>query len=206
MTSQSPIHHIPVNEKIIAFTFDDGPNPLYTPQILEIFEQYNGKATFFVIGNQIEKHPEIARMVHEQGHELANHTYTHPAMAELNEEQLQQEVLQAEKLIEDITGKKPQSFRPPYFSYNDTVAEYLSSLSYNVFGAVNTEALDWEQPGIQHIVDKTKETVAPGSILIFHDGFGDRSQTVEAVRILAAELTAEGYSFVTANELLARAI
>ncbi|MNP53837.1 hypothetical protein D3C76_1483460 [compost metagenome] len=93
-------------------------------------------------------------------------------------------------------------FRPPYFAYNELVAEVVEELGYKAIGALNGAATDWEMPGVRHIVDKSREQVRPGSILIFHDGYDDRSQSVEAVRILVSELTAEGYELVTVSELL----
>jgi len=202
MLSTAIINDIVTKEKVIAFTFDDGPNPIYTPQILDIFQQYDSKATFYMIGSQMEQHPELVKEVYKQGHEIGNHTYTHPQLSELNEHDCMHEIIQTENLILDTVGTKPQTFRPPYFDHNEKVEHLICGLGYTMIGAVNGETLDWEQPGIQHIIDKTRETVGPGSILLFHDGFGDRSQSIEAVRILVSELISEGYRLVTVSELL----
>lgn len=199
------IHVVETKRKAVAFTFDDGPNPLYTPQVLDIFRQAGpkAKATFMLIGTQLEQSPETARQIHEEGHEIANHTYTHPHLTELSEEECREELLRNEELILKTIGVKPKVMRPPYFSYNDEVARIVGELGYlAVAGAVNGEATDWEMPGVQHIVDKTREKVQPGSVLLFHDGYDDRSQTIEAVRILVPELIAEGYELVTVSELL----
>lgn len=204
MSSTAVIHKFVTEEKVVAFTFDDGPNPVYTPQILEIFRKSgaNEKATFFMIGSQIEQHPELARTVHLEGHEIGNHTYTHPYLSKLSEQECADEVIRTESLIFKTIGIKPQTFRPPYFDYNEQAARFISGRGYALVGAVNGEAMDWEQPGVSHIVEKTKENLSPGSVLLFHDGFGDRSQTVEAVRILAGELIAEGYRLVTVSDLI----
>ncbi|WP_435923571.1 polysaccharide deacetylase family protein [Paenibacillus sp. DYY-L-2] len=196
------IQELSIKRKAVAFTFDDGPNPVYTPQLLEIFREAGGKATFFMIGTQMEQYPEVVKEVHEAGHEIGNHTYTHPALTELHKAECKEELVRTERLIEQITGSRPQVFRPPYFAYNEQVASVVGEFGYKAIGAVNGEATDWEMPGVKHIVDKTREQVRPGSILIFHDGFDDRSQTVEAVRILVEELTADGYELLTASELL----
>ncbi|MGG6313606.1 polysaccharide deacetylase family protein [Paenibacillus macerans] len=204
MPSYQVIDEVPIREKAVAFTFDDGPNPLYTPQVLEILREVRGKATFFMIGTQMEKSPETARAVHEQGHEIGNHTYTHPHLPELGPVECRRELKQTEELIVQATGAKPKVYRPPYLDTNEPVAAITAGeFGYPAIGAVNGAAKDWEMPGVRHIVDKTREQVRPGSILLFHDGFDDRSQTVEAIRILAHELTEEGYRLVTVSELLA---
>ncbi|WP_410771254.1 polysaccharide deacetylase family protein [Fontibacillus sp. BL9] len=196
------IHEVNIKRKAVAFTFDDGPNPVYTPQVLEIFSEAGAKATFFMIGSQMELHPELVKLAYEQGHEIGNHTFTHPGLPELHKQEIKDELIQTDSLIEKITGTGPKVFRPPYFAYNELVAGIVGEMGYPVIGAVNGEATDWEMPGVEHIVDKSREQVRPGSILIFHDGYDDRSQTVEAVRILVTELTAEGYELVTVSELL----
>lgn len=197
------INELPIQDKAVAFTFDDGPNPLYTPQVLEILREVQGKATFFMIGTQMEKSPETAKAVHEQGHEIGNHTYTHPHLPDLPPEECRRELQLTEDLIEQVTGAKPKVFRPPYLATSEEVAAITAGeFGYPAIGAVNGAAMDWEMPGVAHIVEKTREQVRPGSILLFHDSFDDRSQTVEAVRILAAELTAAGYRLVTVSELL----
>lgn len=204
MSSYQVINEVSVREKAVAFTFDDGPNPLYTPQVLEIFREVQGKATFFMIGTQIEKSLETAKAVHEQGHEIGNHTYTHPHLPELSSEEVRRELQLTEELIRRVTGAKPKVYRPPYIDTSEEVAAITAGeFGYPAIGAVNGAATDWEMPGVAHIVEKTQEQVRPGSFLLFHDGFDDRSQTIEAVRILAAELTAAGYRLVTVSELLA---
>ncbi|MFD1955464.1 polysaccharide deacetylase family protein [Paenibacillus thailandensis] len=196
------ISRVKTEKKAVAFTFDDGPNPIYTPQLLQIFGQTGGKATFFMLGSQIEIHPEVARAVHAQGHEIGNHTYSHPHLSRLSGPECLEELVRTEQLIVGITGTRPAVFRPPYMDYNEQTAAIALSLQYRVAGAANVGTMDWEQPGVDFIVDKTKETLRPGNILLFHDGFGDRSQTVEAVRRLVLELTSDGYKLVTVSGLL----
>ncbi|WP_339818250.1 polysaccharide deacetylase family protein [Paenibacillus sp. FSL R7-0216] len=204
MSSYQVINEVSLREKAVAFTFDDGPNPIYTPQVLEIFQEVQGKATFFMIGTQIEKSLETAKAVHEQGHEIGNHTYSHPHLPELSSEEVRREMQLTEELIQQVTGAKPKVYRPPYIDTSEEVAAITAGeFGYPAIGAVNGAATDWEMPGVAHIVEKTRDQIRPGSILLFHDGFDDRSQTVEAVRILAVELTAAGYRLVTVSELLA---
>ncbi|MFC5451813.1 polysaccharide deacetylase family protein [Paenibacillus aestuarii] len=196
------IHQLTISQKAVAFTFDDGPNPLYTPQVLDIFKDARGKATFYMIGEQIEKYPDIAKSVHTEGHEIGNHTYSHPYLTKLSEEERMDELLRTQKLIKAITGAESRTFRPPYLDCNEQVERAAASFGYPVIGAVNGEARDWEQPGVQHIIDVTLKTLQPGSILLFHDGYGDRSQTIAAVSMLVQKLSAEGYELVSVSELL----
>lgn len=197
------IHEVRTSHKAIAFTFDDGPNPDYTPQVLEIFREVAGRATFYMIGEHIEKYPETMRAVIAEQHEIGNHTYSHPKLSELGTEERKSELERTEKLIADATQRKTATFRPPYLDYNDDIADMVKSYGYKTIGAVNMESRDWEQPGVDHIVETSRSVIGNGSILLYHDGFGDRSQTIEALRILVKELAAEGYRLVTVSELLA---
>ncbi|CAH1220094.1 polysaccharide deacetylase family protein [Paenibacillus sp. JJ-223] len=202
MGKLSLVEQVNVGEKVVAFTFDDGPHPVYTYQLLEIFRGAGGRATFFMIGQEMEAHPELAAAVHREGHEIANHTYSHPDLTKLTLETAREELLRTEELIREVTGETARIFRPPYFGVNDDILSLAAERGYQTIGAVNGGAKDWENPGIEYIVEHTRPTVRPGSILIFHDGYGERSQTVEAVRTLVKELAAEGYRFVTVSELL----
>lgn len=196
------IHEVPTRQKVVAFTFDDGPNPLYTPQLLDIFSKVSGRATFFMIGEMIEKHLEAAVAVHAHHHEIGNHTYSHPFLTKISPEQCENELLRTEKLITQITGAPPAVMRPPYLDYNDDVHAITSKFGYHVIGALNLETRDWEMPGVDHILNVTRRHIKNGSILIFHDGYEDRSQTIEAVSILTRELSEQGFRFVTVSELL----
>lgn len=196
------IDQVPTSEKVIAFTFDDGPNPIYTRQLLEIFAEVKGKATFFMIGEQMGKFPEVVKEVAEQGHEIGNHTYTHARLSDLEQAQCKDEIERNEELLKELTGKKPNVFRPPYLDYNKNVQLILEDKGYSLIGALNVEAKDWEQPGMEYILSVSRKYAAKGSILIFHDGYGDRSQTIESVRTLAFELARKGYQLITVSELL----
>ncbi|CAM3097267.1 polysaccharide deacetylase family protein [Paenibacillus lupini] len=196
------IQMVDTTNKVVAFTFDDGPNPTYTPQLLEIFAEAGGKATFYMIGEQMAAHPETARLVHEEGHEIGNHTYTHPNMTELSDEEILSELSRTEELIKQVTGSRAATMRLPYLAGDERVHALLVREGYPALGALNMDAKDWDMPGVQHILDHTRDTVRNGSVLIFHDGYGDRSQSVEAVRVLTKELTAKGYRLVTVSELL----
>lgn len=196
------INEVPTSKKAVAITFDDGPNPTYTPQVLEIFSKAEGKATFFMIGEQMINNPEVVKQVAALGYEIGNHTYTHPKLSHLSTAECLEEIERTERLIEELSGRKPVVFRPPYLDYNQDTVSILQQKVYPMIGALNLEARDWEQPGVEHILEKSRDAVKNGSILIFHDGYGERSQTIEAVRMLVSELTSQGYQLVTVSELL----
>lgn len=205
MVAAGIIHHVNTSHKVIAITFDDGPNPLYTPKVLEIFRGVSGKATFFMIGQKMIEHPEIVKAVSNEFHEIGNHTYSHIKLTQLSTTDCLNEMRRTDQIIKDLTGMKPTAFRPPYFDYNDKIVSLTERLGYKIIGALNTDALDWEQPGVDYILSKTRQHIKNGSILIFHDGYGDRSQTIEAVRKLVIELKTEGYRLITVSELLSLA-
>ncbi|OCT12039.1 polysaccharide deacetylase [Paenibacillus pectinilyticus] len=196
------IRHVSTTQKAIAFTFDDGPNPVYTPQLLDIFDEVSGRATFFMMGKQIELYPETVLDVHVRKHEIGNHTYSHPFMTRISLEECERELLDTDRIITQVTGTRPVVMRPPYMDYNLEVHSITAKFAYPVIGALNGDARDWEMPGVEHILEVNRKQIGCGSILLFHDGFGDRSQTIEAVRILTKELAEEGYQLVTVSELL----
>lgn len=208
MSSLSLIHQVATQEKVVAFTFDDGPHPLFTPQILDIFRQAEGKATFCMIGQEIEAFRDVASEVHRAGHELANHTYSHPDLTKLSLEEARHELQRGDEQIRQVTGLPVATFRPPYFAVNQDILMLAEELGYHAIGCVNGEAKDWEQPqpDVEYIIEHTRRVAAPGSIFIFHDGYGERTRTVEAVSVLVTQLAADGYRFVTVSELLALAL
>jgi len=188
--------------KVVALTFDDGPNPVYTPLILSMLAEVDGKATFFMIGEQMEAYPDVVRMTADQGHEIGNHTYSHPYLTRLSAEECRAELRKNDELIRKLTGKRPGTFRPPFFDVNEQVASLASEEGYAIVGATNGDAEDWRMPGVERIYEKSLAAAADGSVLLFHDGYGDRSQTIEAVGRLIGTLSEEGFRFVTVGELI----
>lgn len=196
------IDEIPTEHKVVAMTFDDGPNPDATPELLDIFGAVSGQATFYMVGEQMQKSPELVKAVAERGHEIGNHSFSHPHLPQLGEQDVLAELERTDRLIRELSGQAPQTFRPPYLDHNEETQRIADRFQYRVIGAVNTDSRDWSCPGVDHIVETSRRHVRNGSILIYHDGFENRSQTVEAVRQLVAELTEQGYRFVTVSELL----
>lgn len=192
---------IQTDEKIIALTFDDGPHRKYTADILDVLEKYNAKATFFIVGQNAEKNPELITRMYEEGHELANHTYTHPLRT--NVTNLMKEIQQTDEVIAGITGYQPTLFRPVEGQYTDAMIDAISKKGYKVvMWSWHLDTLDWKSPGVHRIVNTVLKGVKAGNIVLFHDGGGNRAQTVQAMEQIIPELAKQGYQFVTVSELL----
>jgi peptidoglycan/xylan/chitin deacetylase (PgdA/CDA1 family) len=191
--------HTDDGQPIVYLTFDDGPSP-YTPLLLDVLAQYNAQAFFFVIGQSVEASPDIVKATLEAGHHVGNHTYTHPNLAGIDYETFFKEVDSTQTAImkavpEWIAAQGGLRYlRPPYFGMDENTADYAAKLGYELVlgeGGAN----DWDEPGVEHIVSTVMPQVKPGLVIVLHDGGGDRSQTVEAVRQLLAHFTEQGYVF-----------
>ncbi|QHW33713.1 polysaccharide deacetylase family protein [Paenibacillus rhizovicinus] len=199
------IHSVSTASKAIAITFDDGPDSVFTRQTADMFNAVSGKATFFMIGSKIEEEQAFVRSIHDEGHEIGNHTYTHPHLTQIGEEMAFAELERTDKLIEQVIGRRTAVFRAPYLDSNEETLALAGRFGYSSIGALNLGTRDWETPGVDFILEHTWDSIRDGAILLFHDGSGgDRSQSMEAVRILLDKLTSEGYELVTVSELLAR--
>lgn len=195
------------SEKRVALTFDDGPNPLYTSQILDILERHDVEATFFLIGKNVEAYPAVAREIVERGHQIGNHSFTHPDLLKLNGEHISWEIDNTAKIIEQETGVRPTVFRPPHGFRDPVVMEKARQRNLQVV-QWTVMARDWKNPGAEVIADRIVGKIKNGSIILLHDGDGlvpgaDRSQTVAATELIIDRLQKLGYRFVTVDELLA---
>ncbi|ATP42422.1 oligosaccharide deacetylase [Solibacillus sp. R5-41] len=192
---------IKTDEKIIALTFDDGPHKKYTNEVLDLLAKYEAKGTFFVVGEYAEKNPEVILRMHEEGHELANHTYSHPFKASVPK--LVKEIQQTNEVIFSITGYAPKLFRPVEGQYTDALIEAVVKDGYKVvMWSWHLDTEDWKDPGVKKIVDIVLKGTRKGNVVLFHDGGGNRKQTVEALSQILPTLQKEGYQFVTISNLL----
>lgn len=199
------VWEVPTDQKVIALTFDDGPDPADTPEILALLRQYEAKATFFVIGRRVEQYPDLVRREAEEGHEIANHTFTHSYMnnRKLSAVQMAEELRKTDRAITAATGQKPRLFRPPGGYYNERVVEASKQIGYKVvMWSWHQDTEDWHTPGVQRIVDKVLGNARNGDIVLFHDYVEGKTQTVEALRRILPELSQRGFRFVTVSELL----
>ena len=176
-------------------------HPKYTKEVLDILAKYDAKATFFLVGELAEKNPEVVFQMYEEGHELANHTYTHPFR--INLPKLLEEIKQTNETIFSITGYSPVLFRPVEGQYTDALIDAVTKEGYRVvMWSWHLDTEDWKDPGVDKIVKKVVEGTTPGNVILFHDGGGNREQTVKALEQIMPVLKDEGYKFVTISELL----
>ena len=185
----------------IALTFDDGPHPVYTAQILDLLREYDARATFFVIGSNAAQYPDLLQREAAEGHEIGNHTYTHCRMTKATRASLGQEILQCENVVEELTDERPDLFRPPEGKCTAMISDLAKSLDYRIV-LWRIDTLDWKHRPADVIADEVLSGVTSGDIILFHDYVGGKSQTVEALRIILPALREQGYDMVTVSELL----
>ena len=188
------------DEPQIALTFDDGPHPIYTAQILDILSQYHIHATFFVIGENVELCPEMLQRTVNEGHEIGNHTQTHP-LKSLSREQMERELSDCEATIGEWIDCRPHLFRPPGGILSGTLTALAEDYRYRVI-LWSVDTRDWAHTPVAQITKTVLDEVGAGDIILMHDGIKSNSPTPEALRILIPELLARGYRFVTVSELL----
>lgn len=186
----------------LALTFDDGPNPPYTAQILAILERYHIKATFFCIGSQVQAHPDLVKQEFNAGHLVENHSWSHPYLPSLSDTSIFWQLSTTQNIIEHVTGVRPTYFRPPYGAFNAHVLMNANQLGLSTI-LWNVDPRDWSRPGVNAIVARIFAQTVNGSIILMHDGGGDRSQTVAALPIVIEWYLRHGYRFVTLQQLVA---
>ncbi|MCC3375003.1 polysaccharide deacetylase family protein [Cohnella sp. REN36] len=197
------IWEVPVGEKVIALTFDDGPDPKDTSQILDLLQQYHAKATFFIMGRKAKEHPEIVKREALEGHEIANHTYTHPVLVRCSAKQIQEEISKTQNILAETAGVRPVLFRPPEGFFDARVLEATKAHGLKtVLWSWHHPTDDWSRPGVGHIVRGALGDVRNGDIILFHDYVHGPTQTIAALRQILPKLTEDGYRFVTVSELL----
>ena len=192
---ERPLYYVPDASKDIALTIDDGPDPVYTPQVLDLLHQYQVTATFSMIGVHVAAYPQLANSVAAAGHHIANHTWTHVDLAGRRPDGVHAQLAQASRAIHTATGVHPALFRAPYGAWS---AEVLSQCQQMKMTPVDwsVDPRDWAQPGTRSIIRNILKNTRPGSIILEHDGGGNRSQTVAALRVVVPALLREGYHFV----------
>jgi peptidoglycan/xylan/chitin deacetylase (PgdA/CDA1 family) len=203
LNSSSPLYHVDTKRKLIALTFDDGPHPVYTRHILRVLDNHHAKATFFVVGQRAQWYAPVIRDISQRGHEIGNHTFTHPRMKNITTAQLREEIRKTDHVIYSLTGKFPRFFRPPGGEITQAVRQGSALQKHPVaVWSYHQDSRDWTRPGVPYIVGKVTSGARPGDIILFHDSGIDQSQTVEAVDKALTILSKKGYRFVTLSQLL----
>lgn len=191
----------PNTENKIALTFDDGPHPKYTEEILDILKANDLKATFFIIGQNAEQYPEIVQRIVDEGHEIGNHTFTHPHMRSTSKEKLREEIEKTEKILNDICSYKPVLFRPPEGFCCNAVENCAEVFDYNIM-LWDIDTCDWAHNSVDNIVKTVVSKAKTGDIILCHDFVTKPSPTPEALKRFIPKLKAKGFEFVTVSELL----
>ncbi len=205
LLSNRVVWSVETDEKVVALTFDDGPHEKYTTELLDTLAEYDVKATFFLIGKNVEKHPELVKRIQSEGHEIANHSYDHSILPLYSRREIRRQIDSTSSLIESAAGVIPKYFRPPLGLFTSKVLDTIENSGHiTVIGEVYPR--DPYKPGVDKIVERVLTRTEPGSIIIMHDGgtWGkiDRRQSVKAVPIIIEKLREKGYRFLNVGELL----
>lgn len=193
-----PIYSVQTEEKKIAISFDAAWGDTYTSQILDILDQYNVKTTFFLVGFWVDKYPEKVKEINNRGHEIGNHSSTHPHMSQLSKEQITTELNETGEKIKGITGKSPHLFRPPFGDYNNLLIETAEENGYYTI-QWDVDSLDWKEIGCMQVVDRVVRNVKNGSIVLFHN---NSEYVLEYLPPILEKLKADGYEIVPIGELI----
>ncbi len=191
------------NVKRVALTFDDGPDSLYTPQILDVLKEYKVKATFFLIGKRADLFPDVVKRMVNEGHIVGNHTWSHPNIVKLDNGAMLKEIRDAEEALSKLTGYRTALFRSPYGSIDEKRIKEIGKLNYKII-AWNVDSLDWKSLTAEQVKYNILENVKEGSVILQHSS-GSKEEnltgSVAALRDIIVTLKKEGYQFVTIPEM-----
>ena len=197
------VSKIDTEEKVVALTFDDGPHPRTTAEILDVLGEFGVRATFFNVGENAVKRPELTAREASEGHETGNHTFSHINVKSLSAEKVKKQLLDTEDAVLKATGSKPTLFRPPEGRIGEVGKRAAEELGYTVvLWSVDTR--DWTHRTAEAIAKTVTDNVKSGDVILCHDFISGESHTAEALRIFIPKLLAEGYEFVTVSELISK--
>lgn len=193
-----PIYRVETAEKKLAISFDAAWGSDITPKLLEILKRHNVKTTFFLVEFWMDKYPEMTRRIAQEGHEIGNHSATHPNMGSLSKQEIIREITVTHDKIRELTGQEATLFRPPFGDYSNTLISTCNELGYQVI-QWDVDSLDWKDLSAGAIYDRVIGQVKPGSIVLFHN---NGKHTAEALEPIIKELHRQGYKIVPISELL----
>ena len=190
----------PTTDKLVALTFDDGPDNIITPQILDVLKRYSVHANFFFIGQQAKAYPRIVKRAYDEENLVLNHSYSHPNFYNKNYDFVNNELIKTDQILQNITGKIPALVRPPYGIITDTLLTYAKR-NQKKFVIWSTDTFDWSQRDADNIVKNVLENARPGEIILMHNN-SDKLETARALPRIIEGLQAQGYKIVTLDQLL----
>lgn len=193
-----PIYSVDTPEKKVAFSFDAVWGADQTKELLAILRKHNVKTTFFLGGFWLEKYPEMVKLIADEGHEIGNHTYTHPHLNSLGPEQIAEELNRTHRLIVELTGQKAFLFRPPFGEYSNKVIDAAKSCGYTTI-IWDVDSLDWRNLSSAEMTQRVYSRVGPGSIVLFHNAGKNTPQAIDA---LLGSLIRDGYRIVPISKIL----
>lgn len=194
---RAPVRHEPFlrmsgRGRTMVLTFDDGPDPRYTPHILDTLAKHDVRATFFVCGEMADWNRDLLARMSDEGHVVGNHTWSHPLLTRMTRAQIRSEMERTSDVIQEAYGERPRWFRAPYGAWNRATFQLGAEMDMEPL-AWTVDTLDWETPGTRSIVDRVEDGAAPGVVVLSHDAGGDRSQSVQALRDYLPHLLDSGY-------------
>lgn len=195
-----PIYSVDSKEKLISLTFDVAWGADDMEQILDTLDQYNAKATFFIVGDWAKKYPEKVKLIIERGHDIGNHSSRHPHVTQMSKEDIKKDMIEAHQIIQEITGVAMNLYRPPYGEYNNTVIEAANECGYYTI-QWDVDSLDWKEYGLQPMIDKVlkHKNLTYGSIVLLHNG---TKYTKDALAPILKGLVDKGYTLVPISQLI----
>ncbi|MEU4466778.1 polysaccharide deacetylase family protein [Streptomyces sp. NPDC024017] len=192
LVRREPLLRVSGRGRTMVLTFDDGPDPRYTPDILDTLAEYDVRAMFFVCGEMVADGRKLLARMADEGHVVGNHTWSHPLLTRLTRRQIRSQMERTCDVIEDAYGERPEWFRAPYGAWNRAALQIGAELGMEPL-AWTVDTLDWKTPGIRSIANRVERGAAPGVVVLSHDAGGDRSQSVRALRRYLPELLDSGY-------------
>ena len=193
------VWRVPTSRRLIALTFDDGPYPFYTPLLLHVLDRSHVPATFFCVGRSAQQFPELIDRIIASGDEIGNHTFNHYKLNGLSDEQVAEQIMEGGAILSSFVGRPLDLFRPPHGRYDRRVLEIASAMGYRtIFWSDSPEDTKHISPALE--VRRVLAQARPGAIVLLHNG---QYRTIEALPVIIDKLRAEGYTFVTVDQLLA---
>lgn len=193
-----PVYSVEREDKVITVSFDASWGGTQTLRILDLLDEYNAKATFFLVGIWVDKYPELVQEIHNRGHEIGNHSDSHPEMSKLSQAKIIQELNGCSDKIEALTGERPTSFRPPYGDYDN---EAITTVRSQGLEAVqwSIDSLDWKNKGVDDLIRRATANVQPGDIILFHN---DSKYILDALPTVLKYYQEQGFTMIPARDIL----